>query len=90
MPRVAFIGGGNMAMAIVGGMIDSGRPSTDIVVVDPNETQRQSIANQYCIDVTDDPGVAINDANIIVLAVKPQAVEVVARQIKAVTASPAR
>lgn len=72
MPRIAFIGGGNMAMAIVGGMIDSGRSSTDIVVVDPNETQRQSIANRYGVDVTDDPGVAIHDANIIVLAVEPQ------------------
>ncbi|NWG73957.1 MAG: NAD(P)-binding domain-containing protein, partial [Rubrivivax sp.] len=35
-PPIAFVGGGNMAGAIVGGLIGAGRPPASIVVVEPS------------------------------------------------------
>ena len=38
--RLAFVGGGNMASAIIGGLVAAGRPGDSILVIDPGEAQR--------------------------------------------------
>lgn len=69
--NIGFIGGGNMAQALIGGLISRGLPATRITVSDPLEKIRQSLQEKD-VCVTDDNAVAIKDADIVVLAVKPQ------------------
>ncbi|MGR3813463.1 MAG: pyrroline-5-carboxylate reductase [Cognatishimia activa] len=82
MDNIAFIGGGNMASAIIGGMIASGWAPSRITVVDPNADQRDRLANEHGVHTTDDVTSAAA-ADIIVLAVKPQVIAAVAKQMGA-------
>jgi pyrroline-5-carboxylate reductase len=72
--RFAFIGGGNMATALIGGMIANGRPPGDFVVVEPYEAQRQRLAQRFAgIDVRADiASTPLRGVALAVLAVKPQ------------------
>lgn len=69
---VAFIGGGNMASAIMGGLIREGLPSAQIEVVEPSEEARQKLRAQFGIEARDHAGPALARAAIVVWAVKPQ------------------
>lgn len=69
--NITFIGGGNMAQALIGGLISRGLPATRITVSDPVESVRQLLLEKD-VHVTDDNAVAIKHADIVVLAVKPQ------------------
>jgi pyrroline-5-carboxylate reductase len=71
-PTVTFIGGGNMARAIYGGLLDSGFTATNISIVDPS-TAAQDNARQAGIEQAFDraPDEALS-ADLIVLAIKPQ------------------
>lgn len=82
MDKIAFIGGGNMASAIIGGMITSGWEPSRITVVDPNADQRDRLTAQHGIHTTDEVAHAAA-ADIIVLAVKPQVIAAVANQMDA-------
>lgn len=69
--NISFIGGGNMAQALIGGLIARGLPSTRITVADPVESIRALLAEKD-IRTTDDNVAAIKDADIVLFAVKPQ------------------
>ena len=69
--NITFIGGGNMAQALIGGLIARGLPATRITVSDPVEKVRLMLAEKD-VHVTDDNAAAIRDADIVVFAVKPQ------------------
>ncbi|OTG84659.1 pyrroline-5-carboxylate reductase [Acinetobacter sp. ANC 4648] len=69
--NISFIGGGNMAQALIGGLISRGLPATRITVSDPVEKVRQ-LLQEKDVQVTNDNITAIQDADIVVLAVKPQ------------------
>ena len=69
--NITFIGGGNMAQALIGGLLARGLPATRITVSDPVEIFRLLLAEKD-VHTTDDNLVAIRDADIVLLAVKPQ------------------
>ena len=73
--RIAFLGGGNMAEAILGGLLEGDvSPAKSLVVSDVAVERREHLANRYGIDVTADNAVAVRDADVVMLAVKPQQV----------------
>lgn len=69
--NITFIGGGNMAQALIGGLIARGLPPTRITVSDPVEKVRQ-LLQEKDVHVTSDNVAAIKDADIVLFAIKPQ------------------
>ncbi len=69
--NICFIGGGNMAQALIGGLINRGLPATRITVSDPVEKVRQ-LLQEKDVHVTENNIAAIKDADVVVFAVKPQ------------------
>ena len=70
--RIAFIGGGNMASAIIGGLIRQGLPAAQVMVVEPFEATRALLNSHHGVQAHPAPGPFLADADLIVWAVKPQ------------------
>ncbi len=69
---LAFIGGGNMATAILGGLLRSGLPASSVIVVDPGEDQRARLAADFGVRTLAAADAALAEAATVVWAVKPQ------------------
>ena len=73
MMKLGFIGTGNMATAMMGGILANGLAKADGVIgADPSEAGRNRVQEKYGIHVTDDNKTAAGQADILVLSVKPQ------------------
>ena len=71
--NITFIGGGNMAQAIIGGLLAKGQPAKDIRVVEINPGTQKQLEKRFgvvCFSAGEKAAVA--DAKMVVLAVKPQ------------------
>ncbi|MCH7385487.1 pyrroline-5-carboxylate reductase [Acinetobacter dispersus] len=79
--NICFIGGGNMAQALIGGLLSRGLPTTRITVSDPVE-QIRHILEEKSIQTTTDNVEAIKNADVVVLAVKPQVLATVLQPLK--------
>lgn len=69
---VAFIGGGNMASALIGGLVRAGRAAAEILVIDPNAEQRARLVAQFGVQTLAAADARLGDAALVVWAVKPQ------------------
>jgi pyrroline-5-carboxylate reductase len=79
--RLAFIGGGNMAGAIFGGLLAQGWPAGAVQVVEPWDEQRARLSAQHPgLVLHAEPGAALRDAQVVVWAVKPQSFALAAQQ----------
>lgn len=70
--RIVFVGGGNMAAALIGGLLARGTPPATLAAIDPSAAQRDALAARFGIVVHAAADAAAMDAEVIVLAVKPQ------------------
>ncbi|MBV1774128.1 pyrroline-5-carboxylate reductase [Burkholderiaceae bacterium DAT-1] len=69
--RIVFIGGGNMAQAILGGLLQQGAPASSLFVIEPDADKRAVLSERYGI-TTLALDAALPDVDVVVLAVKPQ------------------
>jgi pyrroline-5-carboxylate reductase len=78
--KISFIGGGNMARAIIGGLKNNGFDMTAITVIEPDAQKRDELVSEFNVCVSGNCA-EINNTNVIVLAVKPQQLQKVCSQL---------
>jgi pyrroline-5-carboxylate reductase len=84
--QIGFIGGGNMARSLIGGLIQDGYPAAAIQVCDPDPFQRERLLTQFNIKAEAAAATIIGRCECLVLAVKPQAMRAVITEIREATA----
>lgn len=80
---IGFIGGGNMAGALIGGLIDGGFPASEITVSDCDVHKLAALEAQYGINISDSNVAVVEASGVVVLAVKPQVIRQAAGEISA-------
>jgi pyrroline-5-carboxylate reductase len=78
---ITFIGGGNMASALISGLANPPRSDLAIRVVDPDERARARLQATFEVSAFSDPVAAIRGADVVLLAVKPQSMPLVLRDL---------
>lgn len=87
--RIGFIGGGNMARSLVGGLIAGGIDATRISVAEPDASKRDELSTRFGIATSQDNGTVASDVEVLVLAVKPQVMRQVVTGLAATVHEPA-
>jgi len=70
--KIAFIGGGNMAAALIGGLLRAGRLPSDLSVVEIDTARCAHLREQFGVKAMPAPGASLREVEALVLAVKPQ------------------
>jgi pyrroline-5-carboxylate reductase len=86
--KISFIGGGNMAAALIGGMLDAGFRPADVDVLEPEAAKGTELTRRFGCAAHLQPGEWLAAADVIVLAVKPQQLQEAAQAIKPFIAQP--
>ncbi|MVU83624.1 pyrroline-5-carboxylate reductase [Nocardia sp. ET3-3] len=81
MTRIAVIGGGRIGEALIAGLLESGRATKDLVVVEPVPARAELLAERFGIRTTTDIADAAKSADLIVVAVKPNDVDGVVAEL---------
>lgn len=79
--QIAFVGAGNMATSLIGGLIADGHDPARIQASDPDQEQLSRLAARFGIRVAADNQAALAGAGVVVLAVKPQVLKSVAEEL---------
>lgn len=79
--NICFIGGGNMASALIGGLLGKGFTAQQISVVEINADSRAQLERNFAVRAVEDVAQGIADSQIIILAVKPQQLREVATRL---------
>jgi pyrroline-5-carboxylate reductase len=80
---ISFIGGGNMARSLIGGLLARGRVANDLIVSDPVASQLESLRSSYGVRIANSNVEAAEQGRVVILAVKPQNLRAVATEIRA-------
>jgi pyrroline-5-carboxylate reductase len=80
LEKIAFLGGGNMASAMIGGLIKQGMLPSDILVVEPYAPTRDKLSQDFGIQAMAEPSNILASAGLIIWAVKPQVFKEAAQQ----------
>lgn len=78
---IATIGAGNMARALIGGLLDRGHRREKLLAADPDAGSRAEVAERFGIETLADNAEAAGRAGLVILAVKPQVIDKVAESI---------
>jgi pyrroline-5-carboxylate reductase len=84
---IAFIGGGNMARSLIGGLVSQGRDASSIRVAEPVDALREALARDFGVRVFSNAAEAAAGASTWLLAVKPQVMRVVCDELSAAAAT---
>jgi len=79
--KITFIGGGNMATSLIGGLIANHYPADHITVAEPDAEKLKLQQENYQVNISTDNNQAIEKTDVVVLAVKPQILQKVCRDI---------
>jgi pyrroline-5-carboxylate reductase len=82
--EIAFIGAGNMASSIIGGLLEQGLPATSIRASDPSQESLQRLQQLAPICIATSNADAVSGADVVILAVKPQVMKAVLADIQEV------
>ena len=83
--RIAFMGGGNMASAVISGLLKSGFHKDRMDVVEPFDEARARLQTQFGITAHPAAGMFLEQASIVIWAVKPQSFREAASQVQTLT-----
>jgi pyrroline-5-carboxylate reductase len=78
---IGFIGGGNMAEALIKGLLAGGTPANSLIVAEPHAKRRTHLAEQFGVKCAEDNSEVVTDCDVIILAIKPQVADKVLRGI---------
>ena len=81
MLKIGFLGGGNMARAIVAGLVSSGADPKHVTVMDRHPEKLAALREQFGITTQEKPGDWITALDVVVLAVKPQGLKECCEQV---------
>ncbi len=70
--KIGFIGAGNMAQAIMGGLLNTGTAASNLYIYEPNEALASQLTARLGIQAVDESAALLAQCDVIVLAVKPQ------------------
>mgnify|MGYP001821078484 CR=1 FL=1 len=79
--KLAFIGGGNMASSLIGGLVADHVDPKQISVSDINDSQRENMAAAYNVSTSADNQTTAAGADVVILAIKPQQIKTVAEEL---------
>ena len=79
--RILFVGAGNMATSLIGGLIVDGRDPASIYVADPDTAKLEALADTFRVQTSTDNEEAVSHASTVVFAVKPQIMAPVVKSV---------
>ena len=85
---LCFIGGGNMATSLIGGIVANGFDPSSITACDIDADKLKKLADNFGISTSTDYQIAVSKAKVVILAVKPQVMQVVCEQLSSITCDP--
>ncbi|MDH5601431.1 MAG: pyrroline-5-carboxylate reductase, partial [Gammaproteobacteria bacterium] len=81
--KIGFIGAGNMARSLIGGLISSGLKSEQLFAADPNDEIRHALTHDFSIKTFSDNQALVDQCDVVVFSVKPQTLKTVATSVTA-------